>query len=326
MNKITPEIQQEIQNQIDNNVVLYNIKDKNAFFVISPEEARFALDIIKKRRVNTTHTCTITELKDQKFYKEQKHNKSDSFHKNGLFMFSQHLSTIQLAITDEKGEKAYYSVANDKGRGTINSINADPIIFDVALRPNCDDIHNKKHLEKTIRTSFISIIKEKVNNDLNTYAALLDQLNEDNRIDYDDAMILPSDLKQDIWDINSKNNIEYLEDKVKNFASKYNSILELSIRYVNTTLPFIVKKGITHTAHLLTGRNGRKGKHNTIPIPDQIVEGEEILLVKYDIDEEQIKIILNAFAAHIKSFTSAYTLHLLIDMKMKQFGMTLIQL
>ena len=52
-NKLTPEIQEEIQNQVDDHVVLYNIKDKNAFFIISPEEARYALDIIKERRTNS---------------------------------------------------------------------------------------------------------------------------------------------------------------------------------------------------------------------------------------------------------------------------------
>jgi len=46
------EIASIISSQFENQVALFNLKDKNAFFFISPEEARIAMDYIKQWRID----------------------------------------------------------------------------------------------------------------------------------------------------------------------------------------------------------------------------------------------------------------------------------
>lgn len=46
------EIASIISSQFENQVALFNLKDKNAFFFISPEEARIAMDYIKEWRMD----------------------------------------------------------------------------------------------------------------------------------------------------------------------------------------------------------------------------------------------------------------------------------
>jgi hypothetical protein len=46
------EIASIISSQFENQVAFFNLKDKNAFFFISPEEARIAMDYIKQWRID----------------------------------------------------------------------------------------------------------------------------------------------------------------------------------------------------------------------------------------------------------------------------------
>lgn len=57
--------QDEIQKQIEDSVVFYNVKDKKAFFVVAPEEARFALDTIKQRRIDRGVTWQRRKKQDE---------------------------------------------------------------------------------------------------------------------------------------------------------------------------------------------------------------------------------------------------------------------
>ncbi len=46
------EIAEIISSQFENQVAFFNIKDKNAFFFVAPDEARIAMDYIKQWRIN----------------------------------------------------------------------------------------------------------------------------------------------------------------------------------------------------------------------------------------------------------------------------------
>ena len=83
--------QDGIKKQLEDRVVLYNVKSKNAFFVISPEEARFAMDMIKAKRKGEDHFCQITPLKSQKWYKII--NK-----KQRNILSLQHISSLQILL------------------------------------------------------------------------------------------------------------------------------------------------------------------------------------------------------------------------------------
>lgn len=192
--------QEEIQKQVEDNVVLYNVKDKNAFFIISPEEARIAIDIIKKRRSNGTHYCHTTKLKDQKWFKKT--------NKTGMYMFVQNISNLQvyneghdididLGSRKVKGRKDdfYHEAsvnlheASVNFRGAVAQDDVDNEIFDIATNPRGED------RAENVRKGFLVILREKVMNDLVVYGKMLEAMKKKGFLkDTEEAQIEKEDV------------------------------------------------------------------------------------------------------------------------------------
>ena len=62
---VSTEIASTISEQFENQVAFFNLKDKNAFFFVSPEEARVAMDYIKKWRVDGFSNEKRERIQDQ---------------------------------------------------------------------------------------------------------------------------------------------------------------------------------------------------------------------------------------------------------------------
>lgn len=70
------EIASIISSQFENQVALFNLKDKNAFFFLSPEEARIAMDYIKQWRISGFKQIS-REKKLDEFVKSFRNNYDD---------------------------------------------------------------------------------------------------------------------------------------------------------------------------------------------------------------------------------------------------------
>jgi len=160
--------QEEIRKQIESNtVVLYNLKDNNAFYAITPEEARFAIDAIKKRR-EKYHYCQIVPLKEQEHWKKSKDTYTSE---NGIIIFSQNISNLQIAIKD------YYAQASVPRRGSIGDEDSIGEIFDIAVNPR-----RQGNPLDGLKKGFLAILMEKILNDLEAYRCILKKLLSDNKI------------------------------------------------------------------------------------------------------------------------------------------------
>lgn len=363
---VSEELSTEIQKQVDNNVVLYNIKDKNAFFIISPEEARFVMDAVREKRIEGKHYCNLTELKDQKHWK----NKDEH---EGIYMFIQHLSNIQLSIGEE-----YYSVANPGLRGAVCESNTKAGIFDIATHPTG---FLEEETEEKIKECFLSILKEKLHNDINTYNELIKALGQQTiqvetettkgcRLKYNKAKLniedwevaakiiersvtaCPSSLteeqKQARWEKNRQEELlinneikrsikaledfdydsDYLERRIKAIHKNYPKILSLNIQYLNNNLPFGITKDFRETAITLGGwTRNPDGSHSGIrSVVDRITEGEEVGLFEYKLNQEEINGVLDALEKHLKENDKALKLHVLINNTSETFGIVGIEM
>jgi len=162
--------QEEIRKQVESNtVVLYNLKDNNAFYAITPEEARFAIDAIKKRR-SCTHYSQIVPLKDQDHYRKHKETYDK---RDGVILFMQNISNLQLATKD------YYAQTSVSQRGVVAEEGSVGEIFDIAVNPSNFD---KTQFPNCIKRGFLSLLREKVANDLVTYECMLNKLLSDGKI------------------------------------------------------------------------------------------------------------------------------------------------
>jgi hypothetical protein len=175
--------QEEIRKQIESNtVVLYNLKDNKAFYAITPEEARFAIDAIKERRENH-HYCQIVPLKDQSHWKKnyEKYN-SD----NGLTIYCQQISNLQVGMQD------YYAQVSVPRRGSIAYEDSIGEIFDIAVNP-------RKQVKATdgIKKGFLAILREKLFNDLTAYRCMLEKLLIDGKITKEEK----ENLKLEDWEM-----------------------------------------------------------------------------------------------------------------------------
>ena len=163
--------QEEIRKQIESNtVVLYNLKDNNAFYSITPEEARFAIDAIKKRR-EKYHYCQIVPLKEQEHWKKSKDTYTSE---NGIIIFSQNISNLQIAIKD------YYAQASVPRRGSIGDEDSIGEIFDIAVNPR-----RQGNPLDGLKKGFLAILREKILSDLEAYRCILEKLLSDNKITQD---------------------------------------------------------------------------------------------------------------------------------------------
>jgi hypothetical protein len=152
-----------IRKQIENNtVVLYNLKDNNAFYAITPEEARFAMDIVKKRR-EKQHICSIVPLKDQVWWKKHK--------PKGTHMFTQCLANLQVHVIKGEGDTAigHDFEASIPQRGGVAS-DSTGSVFDIAVNPRSGDV---KH---DLKYGFMALISEAIMNYITAYKWVLVRL------------------------------------------------------------------------------------------------------------------------------------------------------
>jgi hypothetical protein len=90
------EIASIISSQFENQVALFNLKDKNAFFFISPEEARIAMDYIKQWRIDG-------------FKQIAREKKLDEYVNN--FKNNYNAETLETTVVKDKFEKKdYFSI------------------------------------------------------------------------------------------------------------------------------------------------------------------------------------------------------------------------
>jgi len=352
--ELLKEHEDEIRKQVDSQVVLYNIKDKKAFFMISPEEARFVLDLIRKRRAETTHVTHITPMFDQKWF-----NKHDKQPQKGTMIMSQHISNIQISAhvgyEDDVGAllKQYSSTVNL--RGAVAQPEEETKIFDVATNPRTGNT------EDDIKIGFLRLLEEKIKNDLVAYHDLIDQMRKDGlspsctdpepNIELWEvaAQLLYKNIKysggmpthDNASGVSKYRNGEHIRDAVHRLVIDVIEMPTERVVYhsfkifgdmadtkpnivgfeVHTVLPnarMEVSKPYNKTAHVFS-RMGR--------VFDRITEGERVFLGYrgLELSRESIAYMEKQVEEYIMGNEQPFILHLLVDREKDEFGIVLIE-
>ena len=114
--------------------------------------------------MSSRHTCKITALKDQ--YRENFRPPQ-----KGARLFSQNICALQF----HDAKNYYKEVCNEGSRAIANSVGHNVGIFDIAV-----DTSDER--PKGIKVALLTIIREKLVNDIVTYNLLIDEMLKDGKI------------------------------------------------------------------------------------------------------------------------------------------------
>ena len=117
MSKLDQKTSEEIKDQVENHVVMYNMKANDAFFIMTPAEARYAVEQVKKFRQRDTEGVTFPTLKEQKWFKKSRANPDL---KNNVILYQQVANAWQIFVRD----KNYYQECCNVRRGAVSSVSA----------------------------------------------------------------------------------------------------------------------------------------------------------------------------------------------------------
>jgi len=119
-----------------------------------------------------THECKITPLKDQESTK-------NGPAKGGFYMFTQKIGTLQVKESEKSGDGYYVEIAQGN-RGGICVRDAVPTIYDIAVGLPVFD-------SDSLKSGMLSILKEKLFNDLAIYNEMLKVMVADKKISQEEA-------------------------------------------------------------------------------------------------------------------------------------------
>jgi len=109
---------------------------------------------------------------------------------------------------------------------------------------------------------------------------------------------------------------EELEVQIKNLVKKYPKITSFGFKYVSLGEFFVLKKDLRKKAIVISRRGS---------VPDEIVEGETVLVADHNLNSDKIYEIVDAVDKYVEREHKAFSLESFIDKKGKKFGIALIE-
>lgn len=98
-------------------------------------------------------------------------------------------------------------------------------------------------------------------------------------------------------------------------------IVDFHLHYVNSNMPFTIKKGVQDLAWIYCNRNNSSEKDSL----GLIVEGESVNLRRLPLTIEMICHVIDVLRAFLEEYPLPYTMHVKYDDKSQEFGFALVE-